>query len=122
VGTVSPGNLAGGSIALAGGVLTSLGWTASSTAVGATGVSYTFTFTTASTALVSSFTMTVPPGTGGTPTLGTVVPLFLGSVILSGTTLTVSGLSLTLLAGTPVSIQVNGRPTRPRGAATPPRS
>jgi hypothetical protein len=88
--------------------LTSLGWSASSTAVGATGVSYTYTFTTTQTALITSFTMTVPPGTGGTPTLGATTPAIIGSASLSGTTLTVSGLSFTLAGGTAVSIQVKG--------------
>ena len=78
--------------------LTSLGWSASSTTVGATGVSYTFSATTASVGLVTTVTMTVPPGTAGTPTLGTVTPASLlgGTVTLSGTTLTYSGISLTL--------------------------
>jgi hypothetical protein len=89
--------------------LTSCTWTASSTTVGATGTSYTYKFTTASLAVITSFTMTVPPGTGGTPTVGTVSPAMVGSsVTLSGTTLTLSGISLSLLAGTMVSIQING--------------
>ena len=89
--------------------LTSLGWTATSTTVGATGVSYTFTFTTAVLTVTTGFTMTVPPGTGGSPTLGSVSPLLLGATVsLSGRTLTVSGISLSLVAGTHVSIQVNG--------------
>ncbi|MGH3258146.1 MAG: hypothetical protein ACRDOU_22605 [Streptosporangiaceae bacterium] len=90
--------------------LTTPGWSASSTAIGATGVSYTYTFTTALLGVMTSATMTVPPGTAGTPTLGTVSPAFLGeSVTLSGTTITFSGISLTsLLPGTAVSIQVNG--------------
>jgi hypothetical protein len=90
--------------------LTSPGWSASSTSVGATGVSYTYTFTTALLGLMTSATMTVPPGTAGTPTLGTVSPTFLDeSVALSGTTITFSGISLTsLVPGTAVTIQVNG--------------
>jgi hypothetical protein len=88
--------------------LTSLGWSASSTVPGATGVSYTYTFTTTQTALVTAFTMSVPFGTAGTPALGATTPAILGSASLAGTTLTVSGLSLTLLAGTAVSIQVTG--------------
>ncbi|MEV0403633.1 hypothetical protein [Actinoallomurus sp. NPDC050550] len=92
------------------GALNGLGWSASSTTVGATGVSYTFTFTTATTSLtISSITMSVPPGTTGTPTLGSVTPSGLGgSVSLSGTTLTYSGISLLPLVPTAFSIQVNG--------------
>lgn len=90
--------------------LTSPTWSASSTTVGATGTSYTYTFTTASLGLVTSITMTVPPGTAGTPTVGTVTPAALagGTVTLSGTTLTYSGISVTLLPGTAVSIPING--------------
>ena len=75
-------------------------------------MSYTFAFTVMPTLLqvVSSVTMTVPPGTGGTPTLGAVSPggLLGGTLTLSGTTLTYSGLSLTLLSSTAFSIQVTG--------------
>jgi hypothetical protein len=71
-------------------------------------VTYTYTFTTPGS--FGSVTMTVPPGTSGTPTLGTVTPsgLLGGSISLSGTTLTYSGLTVTLSAGTAVSIQVKG--------------
>jgi hypothetical protein len=92
--------------------LTSPTWSASSTAVGATGVSYTYTFTTppAVVGTITSVTMTLPPGTSGTPTLGPVTPsgLLGGSISRSGTTLTYSGLSLLLLGSISVSIQVNG--------------
>jgi hypothetical protein len=89
-------------------------WAATSTTTGATS-SYTFSFTTAPGVLgvlLTSVTMTVPPGTGGTPTLGTVTPAGLlgtGAISLSGTTLTYSGsLTPTLAPGTAISIQVNG--------------
>jgi hypothetical protein len=89
--------------------LTTPGWSASSTAVGATGTSYTYSFTTASLDVPTSVTMTVPPGTAGTPTLGTVTPTALDdTVTLSGTTLTFSGIFLTLPLDSAVSIQVNG--------------
>jgi hypothetical protein len=99
-----------GTVTLTPGSLTSLGWSASSTAVGATGVSYTFTFTTQSTSLtITSVTFTVPPGTAGTPVLGAVSPGgLLGSISLAGTTLTFSGISLLPVAPTPFSVQVNG--------------
>src|ERR1700733_2302156 len=56
------------------GSLVSPGGVASSTAPGALGVAYTFTFTTASTSELDSVTMTVPDGTSGSPTMGTVTP------------------------------------------------
>jgi hypothetical protein len=98
-----------GTVTLTAGVLASPGWSVSSTTPGATGVSYTFTGTTGSAGLVTSVTMTVPPGTGGTPALVSSSPFgLLGSVSLSGTTLTYSGISLTVLAGTAISIVVGG--------------
>jgi len=91
--------------------LTSLGWSVSSSTVGATGVSYTYTFTVPATAsAITSITMTVPVGTSGTPAVGTVSPsgLLGGAVSLSGTTLTYSGISVTLLTATAFSIQITG--------------
>jgi hypothetical protein len=72
--------------------LTDATWSSSSTTVGAT------------------VTMTVPSGTSGTPTLGTVSPTSLtdGSITLVGTTLTYSFSSVAVSAGTAFSIQVNG--------------
>lgn len=99
-----------GEVTFTAGTLTSLGWSATSTAVGATSVSYTFTFTTATVSVtITSIKMSVPPGTTGTPTLGTVTPTGLGgSVSLSGTTLTYSGISLPTAVPTAFSIQING--------------
>jgi hypothetical protein len=97
-----------GSVVLTGTALTSPAWSVSSSTVGATGVSYTYTFTTARTSFITSVTMTVPPGTAGIPTVGTVSPGILGaSVALSGTTLTVSGIWVSHSGGS-VSIQING--------------
>ncbi len=100
-----------GSVTFTATALTSPALSVSSAAVGATGTSYTFTFTTGTIGLgTTSVTMTVPPGTSGTPTLGTVTPTPIGtsSVTLSGTVLTYTGLSLAILSDTAVSIQVNG--------------
>ena len=82
----------------------------SDTAPGATGVDYTYTFTTASTSELDSVTMTVPAGTGGSPAAGTVTPPALagGTVSLSGTTLTYSFTPGTVDAGTAVSIEITG--------------
>jgi hypothetical protein len=105
-----------GSVVLTAGGLNSPGWSVSSAAVSATAVSYTYTFTT--TALLSattSITMTVPPGTSGTPSVGTVSPsgLLGGTVSLSGTTLTYTGITVTLGLGQMVSIQINGLTNTP---------
>ena len=99
-----------GTVTITATALTSPAWSASSTTVGATGTSYTYSFTGSLLgAIITSITMTVPPGTSGTPTVGTVNPAQLtgGTVTLSGTTLTYSGTFLALL-GTGVSIQING--------------
>ena len=90
--------------------LTGSTWSTSKTTVGATGTSYTFTFTAATSSSLSAVTMTVPSGTAGTPAVGTVSPGSLagGSVVLAGTTLTYSFTSAPVGPGTAVSIQING--------------
>ncbi|HTU71921.1 MAG TPA: hypothetical protein VMG38_00240 [Trebonia sp.] len=99
-----------GPFAFTGTALTSPTLTASSSTVGAASASYTYAFTTTSPGLITSVTMTVPPGTGGSPIVGTVSPPGLagGTVTLSGTTLTYSSISLTLPPGTAVSIEIDG--------------
>ena len=94
--------------------LTAPGWTTSSAVVGAADTSYSYTFQASSVpgAPVTTITMSVPPGTAGTPAIGTVTPPSLASsltgVTLSGSTLTVTGTAVPLASGTPVSIQVTG--------------
>jgi hypothetical protein len=93
------------------GGLVSPGWTVSDTAPGATGVDYTFSFTTASTSVLDSVTMTVPAGTGGSPAVGTVTPAAVaagGTVSLADGTLTYSFTPGTVGAGTAVSIEITG--------------
>ena len=70
--------------------LTSAVWSTSKTADGATGASYTYSFTAATSAALDEITMTVPTGTAGTPSVGAVSPASIagGSVMLAGTTLT----------------------------------
>lgn len=105
------------SVSLTATVLSSLSWTATSTSTNAAGVSYTYGFTTSSATSISSFVMTVPSGTSGTPTLGTVSvystsqgtqTLASTHVTLSGTTLTLSFTSLYMASSTAVSIEFNG--------------
>ena len=57
-----------------GGSLTQLGWVVSDSTPAATGVDYTYMFTTGSSSELDSVTMTVPAGTGGSPAVGTVTP------------------------------------------------
>jgi WxL domain surface cell wall-binding len=101
------------------------GWSTTSTVVGVPNTSYTYAFTPSS--LLSSVTLTitisVPPGTSGTPTIGSVSPnsllgaLNVPTLNASGTTLTITGTAVTLSLGTPVSIQINGL-TNTRTAGT----
>ncbi len=93
------------------GGLVSPEWTVSDTAPGATGVDYTFSFTTASTSELDSVTMTVPAGTGGSPAVGSVTPAGLaagGAVSFTDDTLTYSFTPGTVDAGTAVSIEIIG--------------
>jgi hypothetical protein len=97
--------------------LTGLSWTASSTSTGATGVSYAYAFTTATGENLSSVTMSVPAGTSGTPTVGTVsaystgqgtITLASPSASLAGTTLTFSFTSTYVSAGAQISVDLLG--------------
>jgi hypothetical protein len=96
--------------------LSNPGWNASSTMVGAGNTSYTYTFTPSSalTAVSLQINISLPPGTGGSPSIGTVSPVgLLGglnapSLNASGTMLTITGTAVALSLGTPISIQING--------------
>ncbi|HXA34462.1 MAG TPA: hypothetical protein VNV87_19585, partial [Acidimicrobiales bacterium] len=96
-------------LAVTPGALTRPYWYASSTTIGQTGSAYSYAFTTATASSLSSVTMTVPPGTGGTPAVGTVtgVPTG-GTVALSGQILTYSFTSTSVPASTAVTVQVTG--------------
>ncbi|HTT52635.1 MAG TPA: WxL domain-containing protein [Streptosporangiaceae bacterium] len=98
-------------VSLSGAALVSPRWAVSDTAPGATGVDYTYTFTTASSSELDSVTMTVPAGTSGSPAVGTVRPAPLaggGAVSRSGGTLTYSFSPAMVAAGTTVSIEITG--------------
>jgi WxL domain surface cell wall-binding len=89
--------------------LTGLTWTSSSLTTSASDVTYGYGFTDPSGLVLTSFTMTVPPGTGGTPTLGSFTiggVTTTGTVALSGGVLTVTLLGL--LDGGVVAMQING--------------
>ena len=97
-----------------GGPLAAPTWLSDKTTAGADNTTHTYTFTTASTSQLSSITMSVPSGTGGTPTIGTVTPSAVatgGSVALSGSTLTYSFTPSTISAGTAISIRISGLTT-----------
>jgi len=95
-----------------GGSLTAASWSTSKSTAGATGASYVYAFTAATSATnIRTVTMTVPAGTAGTASLGTVTPAGMtgGTISLSGGVLTYSfTANHTLDSGTAVSIQING--------------
>lgn len=102
-----------GSVSITQSVLSALSWTSSSSIAGATGVSYTFGFTTgAPGATLTAFTMTVPPGTGGTPSLAAT-----STPAMSGTAAFVNGESeiqvslspsLTVSADEAITVVISG--------------
>jgi hypothetical protein len=96
-------------VSFSAGAMTSPTWSVTKMATGQSAVSYGYSFTTASSAMLSSVTMTVPPGTSGSPAVGTVSGLpSTGSISLSKTLLTYTFSPLYLNGGTAVSLQVTG--------------
>jgi hypothetical protein len=102
------GGIVGAASPAAAATLTGPTWTVSKSTTGATTVSYTYTFTVATTSSLSSVTMSVPSGTAGTPTVGSVSGLASGTISLVGSTLTYSFTSASVASGTAVSIKING--------------
>src|SRR5487761_1159228 len=95
--------------AFTGGTLSNPIWTTSKSLAGASGATYTYSFTTASTAALTSVTMSVPPGTAGTPAVGTVSGVAAGGTVsLSNNTLTYTFAKTEIAASTAASIQITG--------------
>jgi hypothetical protein len=86
--------------AFAAGTLTKVSWAVNNSQTGKTSVTYSYAFTTATTATLDAVTMTVPSGTGGTAGVGTVYGLGAGTASLAGTTLTYT-------VTTPISVAAN---------------
>ncbi|GAC1477517.1 MAG: hypothetical protein NVS1B16_08600 [Pseudarthrobacter sp.] len=92
--------------AFAAGAFTNISWAVSNNQVGATGVQYTYNFTTASSGtLITSITFTVPAGTAGTPTVVQNVGVGAGTVALASNTLTYTlTAAQTIGAGIPLQL------------------
>lgn len=91
------------------GSLTKTSWSVSNSQTAKTGVTYSYAFTTATSAALSTVTMTVPTGTAGTVAAGTVYGIGAGTVSLSGTTLTYTVTTpVTVAAGLPIYISFTG--------------
>ena len=92
-----------------GGTLVNTTWSVSNNQTGATGVTYTFEFTTVTTDTITTVTATVPAGTGGSPALIRTYGLGTGGVALSGTTLTYTpGTAVAVDADVPLYIEIGG--------------
>ncbi|MCM3885692.1 hypothetical protein [Frankia sp. R82] len=110
------GAIIAGALVVSGGpasaaTLTDVSWSVDNNATGATGVTYTWSFTTLTAGTVTSVTFTVPAGTTGTPTISSVAGLGAGTVALDTGTNTVTYTVTTpaaVAAGVPVFVQFGG--------------
>ncbi|AEV85719.1 hypothetical protein ACWT_4697 [Actinoplanes sp. SE50] len=97
--------------AYAAGTLTGVGWSTSQPQPGATGVRYTWTFTTATTGTIKHVFLTVPTGTGvpGSITVSDLYGLTTGTATLTGSTVDfVVTSAASVSAGTGVLISLSG--------------
>jgi len=82
--------------------LTDVTWAVDNNMSAATGVHYTWTFTTVTAGTIADVTLTVPTGTAGTPTVASVFGLGAGTVSMAGTTVTYTVTTpAAVAAGTP---------------------
>ena len=89
--------------------LTDARWWVSNNANDATGVRYMYWFTTVTTGVIDTITMTVPAGTAGTPTIVESSGIGAGRVGLVANTLSYTVSTPVLVpAGTPIFIDVGG--------------
>jgi len=89
--------------------LTNAQWALSNNTSNATGVHYTYRFTTDTTGVIDMITMTVPAGTTGAPTIVANTGIGTGTIGLVANTLTYTVSShVTVTSGTPILIEVGG--------------
>ena len=101
--------MTGVSSASAAGALANTTWSVSNNQTGATAVTYTFEFTTATSGTIKTVTATVPGNTGGNATLIQAYGLGTGTVALASNTLTYTvGTAETVAAGVPIYIEIGG--------------
>jgi hypothetical protein len=92
------------------GVPSNMSWTTSNNQVGASGVTYSYSFTPAATGIIKSITFVVS-GTGlsGTPTIARNFGIGAGAVALSGQTITYTvTTAVTVSAGVPIYLSFGG--------------
>lgn len=92
------------------GTFTNMSWAVSNNQVGATGVSYSFSFTTATTGTIKTITFAVSgSGLAGTPTINRAFGIGAGTISRSGQTITYTVTSaVSVSAGIPIYIEVGG--------------
>jgi hypothetical protein len=89
--------------------LTGVGWSVSNSQISATNVTYSWQFTPASTATLSTITMTVPVNTAGAPAIAANYGIGAGSVAMVGTTVTYTvTVPASISSGTPIYIELSG--------------
>jgi hypothetical protein len=90
--------------------LGNVGWAVSNSQTAATSVTYSWQFTPATTATLSSVTLTVPALTAGTPAIATVYGIGAGSVsAISGDAVTYTvTVPASIASGTPIYIELSG--------------
>jgi hypothetical protein len=90
--------------------LTSISWSVSNNQVSATNVSYSFSFTPATTGIIKSVTFAVSgAGLAGTPTITKNFGIGAGSVAIAGQTITYTVTSaVSISAGTPIYLEFAG--------------
>jgi hypothetical protein len=85
-----------------------VGWAVSNSQISATSITYSWQFTPATTATLSSITMTVPAGTAGTPAIAANYGIGAGSVGMSGATVTYTVTTpASVSSGTPIYIELS---------------
>ena len=108
-GSLALAALAFGAAPAFAGTLSGVNWTVSNSQSNLTGVSYAFSFKTATAGTVKSVTMTMPFGTSGTPALIAVYGLGAGTISLAGNTLTYTVTSaISVSANIPLYVSVSG--------------
>lgn len=89
--------------------LTNVAWAVSNSQTSSAAATYSWQFTPATTATLSSITMTVPAGTAGAPAIAANYGIGAGSVGLSGTTVTYTvTVPASVTSGTPIYIELSG--------------
>ncbi len=105
---------------LAAGTLTKVSWSVSNNAAGATGVNYSYSFTTATSGTIGLVVFTVSGGTlSGTPTIVANYGIGAGSVAEVGNTITYTVTTpVTVAVGIPVLLEFGGNTNMAAGAYT----